>query len=86
MFTKKREETFLRFNFRRTENGTLNFDQAYKRMPRTSLSITRNKKKQRGTMNITDLWGDAQLQKVIGSPSFPRDRLKILKVWGNRKK
>jgi hypothetical protein len=55
-------------------------------MPRTSLSNTRNKKSQRGTMNITDLWGDTQMQKVIGSPSFPRDRLKILKVWGNRKK
>ena len=55
-------------------------------MPRTSLSNTRNKKSQRGTMNITDLWGDTQMQKVMGSPSFPRDRLKILKVWGNRKK
>ena len=55
-------------------------------MPRASLSNTRNKKSQRGTMNITDLWGDSQMQKVIGSPSFPRDRLKILKVWGSRKK
>jgi hypothetical protein len=55
-------------------------------MSRASLSNTRNKKSQRGTMTIADLWGDSQMQKIMGSPSFPRDRLKILKVWGNRKK
>lgn len=37
-------------------------------------------------MQVTDLWGDEMMQQVMGSPTFPRDRLKILRVWGKKAK
>ena len=39
----------------------------------------------KGTMQVADLWSDRQMQDVMGTPSFPRDRLKILKLWGDKK-
>lgn len=35
-------------------------------------------------MQVTDLWSDPHMQDVMGSPSFPRDRLKILKIWAGK--
>ena len=39
----------------------------------------------KGTMQVSDLWSDRQMQDVMGAPAFPRDRLKILKMWGQKK-
>ena len=38
----------------------------------------------KGTMQVTDLWSDRHMQDVMGAPTFPRDRLKILKLWGQK--
>lgn len=36
-------------------------------------------------MQVADLWSDQMMQEMVGSPAFPRDRLKILKIWGQKK-
>jgi hypothetical protein len=74
----------MRFNYRNTENGTINYRQAYKKIERGTLGSDKRNNSTRGTMQVTDLWGDSQVQEVMGSPSFPRDRLKILKIWAGK--
>lgn len=74
----------MRFNYRSTETGTLNYRQAYKKVERSSLGGDKRNKSYRGTMQVTDLWADPQVQEIMGSPSFPRDRMKILKIWAGK--
>lgn len=74
----------MRFNYRNTETGTINYRQAYRKVERASLASVKRNMSHRGTMQVTDLWGDPQVQEVMGSPSFPRDRLKILKIWAGK--
>jgi len=35
-------------------------------------------------MQVTDLWTDFTLQQIMGSPAYPRDRLKILKIYAGK--
>ena len=35
----------------------------------------------RGSMHVIDLWGDKNLQEIMGSLPFPKDRLKILNSY-----
>ncbi len=74
----------MRFNYRNTEQGTYNFTQAFNKIKRRTLGSTRSNTCKKGTMHVNDLWGDVQLQEVMGTPSFPRDRLKILKIWAGK--
>lgn len=84
LFSQLRTKTFLRFNYRNTETGTFNYAQTFKKIERGSLGSRRGNSHKKGTMQVTDLWGEPQMQEVMGSPSFPRDRLKILKIWAGK--
>jgi hypothetical protein len=84
LFSQLRTKTFLRFNYRNTETGTFNYRQAHRKIERGSLGGARPNLTSKGTMQVTDLWGDPQMLEVMGSPSFPRDRLKILKIWAGK--
>jgi len=77
LFSDERANTFLRFNYRNCEKGTYDYPTALKALNRKAASAIKLK----GTMQVTDLWCDASMHEVMGSPTFPRDRLKILKVW-----
>ena len=80
LFSDERAITFLKFNYRSSEQGGLEFSTAFKKFDKhPSIKI-----RHRGTMQITDLWNDNTMQEVMGSPAFPRDRLKILKVWARK--
>lgn len=79
LFSDARCNTFLRFNYRNYEPGTYNYSNAHTKIKRRS-----KKPLNKGTMQVTDLWSDKQMQEVMGSPAFPRDRLKILKLWGQK--
>lgn len=72
----------MRFNYRNTEQGTYNYKQAHRKVQRATFRSSTSLKK--GTMNVNDLWAEAQIQQVMGSPAFPRDRLKILKIWAGK--
>jgi hypothetical protein len=87
VFSQQRSQTFMRFNYRYTETGTFNYRQAFKKVERgKTIGSTRSNTclKGKGTMHVTDLWGDPLMQQVLGAPSFPRDRLKILKIWAGK--
>ena len=77
LFGDERALTFLRYNYRSCEKGTYNYPTAFKILGSKSSS----KLKLKGTMQVADLLSDASMHEVMGSPTFPRDRLKILKVW-----
>lgn len=81
-FSQQRTQTFLRFNYRNTEQGTYNYKQAHRKVKRATFRSNKSLKK--GTMNVNDLWAESQIQQVMGSPAFPRDRLKILKIWAGK--
>lgn len=74
----------MRFNYRNTETGTYNYKKAFKKVERGSLGTGRMNSLTKGTMQVTDLWADPQMHEILGSPSFPRDRLKILKIWAGK--
>jgi hypothetical protein len=80
LFSDDRASTFLKFNYRHYEPGTSSYDVVHYRVKRRG----RSQPPRKGTMQVTDLWADKQMQEVMGSPTFPRDRLKILKVWGQK--
>ena len=80
LFSDARAETFLKFNYRNYEPGTYNYSIAHAKIKRKNKKVLN-----KGTMQVTDLWSDKQMQEVMGSPAFPRDRLKILKLWGQKK-
>lgn len=81
LFSDCRSHTFLKFNYRNYEHGSYTYSSAHNKVKK------RNKEKVllKGTMQVTDLWSDRQMQDVMGAPAFPRDRLKILKLWGQKK-
>jgi hypothetical protein len=78
LFSDDRAATFLKFNYRNYEPGTYGYGSAFQKIKRKG---TTTKLRQKGTMQVADLWGDEMMQQVLGSPAFPRDRLKILRVW-----
>lgn len=36
-------------------------------------------------MNVSELWGEKNLQDLVGSLPFPKDRLKVLHSYQNNK-
>lgn len=78
--------TFLKFNYRNHEKtAAVNYSTAFDKLSKGKGYILSKPKKKiiKGTMNVTDLWGDSTMQEVIGQPAFPKDRLKILKMYEN---
>ena len=43
--------------------------------------LSSNKIYGKGTMHISELWSEKKLKEVIGNLPFPRDRLKVLKMY-----
>lgn len=54
LFSDARTATFLKFNFRNYEPGSHGYTTAFEKVKRTKLTRLR----QKGTMQIADLWGD----------------------------
>ncbi len=80
LFSDGRTVTFLKFNYRNYEPGTYGYGAAYGKIKRKGTMRLGHK----GTMQVADLWGEETMQQVIGSPAFPRDRLKMLRIWGQK--
>lgn len=57
LFSDTRSNTFLKFNYRNYEPGTYNYSMAHTKIKR-KLKKPLNK----GTMQVTDLWSDKQMQ------------------------
>lgn len=74
----------MKFNYRNSEQGTYNYRQALKKIERTTIKNSRSTADLKGTMHVNELWSENQVQQVMGSPAFPRDRLKILKIWAGK--
>ena len=43
--------------------------------------LSNNKIYGKGTMHISELWSEKKMKEVIGNLPFPRDRLKVLKMY-----
>jgi hypothetical protein len=55
------------------------FNKLIKRKPSNEYSS--NKIYSKGTMNVAELWSERKLKEVLGNLPFPRDRLKVLKMY-----
>jgi hypothetical protein len=79
VFSPRRLETFVKFNYRVVENKNVNYESTFRKVlqPKRSkeLGICR------GTMHVSDLWCEANLQEIVGHLPYPKDRLKILKDY-----
>lgn len=77
--------TFVKFNYRNTEINNISYNEAFKKVVQRDKKYLNKsylrKQYSKGTMNITELWSERSMQQVLGSMPYPRDRLKILKLY-----
>lgn len=80
LFSEDRMDTFIKFNYRAMENKDMNYHTAFQKIlsPRNKLKPKPEKISLRGTMNVSELWSEKNLQDVLGSLPYPKDRLKVL--------
>lgn len=70
----------MKFNYRSIEARPIDYYSAYE-----AVLLAKNTKTPdrilRGSMHVSDLWSENNMQEVIGSLPFPKDRLKILNSY-----
>lgn len=78
-------KTFIRFNYRTIEPKMIAFDHVHHKLFNSTDSSSGQKIMFKGSMNISELWSEKNLQELIGSLPFPKDRLKILNSYQQNK-
>lgn len=62
LFADKRLETFIKFNYRNVENKHINYTQTYHRIMPSLNRLKYDKPSYKGTMNVSELWSERNLQ------------------------
>ncbi len=71
-------DTFLKFNFRTMETQNMNYHSVFQKTLAHSNKLRRDRSSLRGSMNVSELWSERNLQDILGSLPYPKDRLKVL--------
>lgn len=56
----------------------MNYHTAFQKILSPRNKLKPEKMSLRGTMNVSELWSEKNLQDVLGSLPYPKDRLKVL--------
>jgi hypothetical protein len=78
LFSEDRMDTFIKFNYRTMENKNMNYHTVFQKVLSQRNKLKPDKISLRGTMNVSELWSEKNLQDIIGSLPYPKDRLKVL--------
>ena len=62
LFSDKRVETFIKFNYRNIENKHINYSQTYHKIIPHLNKLKHDKPSHKGTMNVSELWSEKNMQ------------------------
>lgn len=85
IFSSQRCETFIKFNYRTVENNSICYENIYQQILSPFNHLQTDRKCHKGSMNINELWSEKNLQELLGSLPFPKDRLKVLNSYPKNK-
>lgn len=85
IFAEDRKETFVKFNYRTMESKHISYGAVYEKLLSNTLRTKEQRPCLKGTMNVNELWSERNLQELIGSLPFPKDRLKVLDSYQKSK-
>jgi hypothetical protein len=78
-------DTFVKFNFRTTETQNMNYHSVFQNTLAQNNKLRRDRSSRRGSMNVSELWSEKNLQEILGSLPYPKDRLKVLHSYEKNK-
>ena len=84
LFEEDRMDTFVKFNYRTIENKNIHYHAVFDKTLAQRNKLKHNRTSLRGSMNVSELWSERNLQEVLGSLPYPKDRLKVLHSYEKR--
>jgi hypothetical protein len=81
LLSEQRLDTFVKFNYRTMENKNINYHAVFQKTLAQRNKLKHDHSSLRGTMNVSELWSERNLQDILGSLPYPKDRLKVLRSY-----